>query len=121
MFQAQKEEKLRKLNADYEARHLEDSARYDAQVERSKILVAKANLEYENVEQKTTLRIQSLELQNRMSKVRFYSQVLSFILFAKCQGKNRTTRAGKSRVSQPLRRSHQSLLKLMVLKNLIFY
>ena len=101
MFQAQKEEKLRKLNADYEARHLEDSARYDAQVERSKILVAKANLEYENVEQKTTLRIQSLELQNRMTKVSFYSQVLSFILFAKCQEKNRTTRAGKSRVSQP--------------------
>jgi hypothetical protein len=81
MLQAQNEEKLRKSNADYEARHHEDNDRYDALVERSNILVAKANEEIEKLEQETTLRITCLEVENKKTKVSFFltSFHLSFL------------------------------------------
>jgi hypothetical protein len=81
MLQAQNEEKLRKSNADYEARHHEDNDRYDALVERSNSLVAKANEEIEKLEQETTLRIRCLEVENKKTKVSFFltSFHLSFL------------------------------------------
>ena len=82
MLQAQKEEKLRKKNDELESRHNEDAARFDALVRRSNTLVAKANVKIETLEQDTTLRISCLEVEKRKSKVSFFSQVLSFILFS---------------------------------------
>jgi len=75
MLLGQNEEKLRKSNADYEARHHEDNDRYDALVERSNSLVAKANEEIEKLEQETTLRIRCLEVENKKTKLELTSTV----------------------------------------------
>jgi len=70
MLQAQKEEKLLKKNDDLESRHNEDTARFDALVRRSNILVAKANVKIETLEEETTLRISCLEVEKRKSKLK---------------------------------------------------
>jgi hypothetical protein len=117
MLQAQKEEKLRKKNDDLESRHNKDTARFDALVRRSKTLVAKANMKIDTLEQETTLRISCLDVENRKSKVSFFSQVfhLSFLgQAAYYSGKNCATRAGNSRVNHYVRRSRR-------LGSLIFY
>merc|ERR1712037_966357 len=75
MLLGQNEKKLRKSNADYEARHHEDNDRYDALVERSNSLVAKANEEIEKLEQETTLRIRWLEVENKKTKLELTSTV----------------------------------------------
>lgn len=78
LLQAQNEQKLRKSNADYEARHHEDTERFDALVERSNTLVAKANEEIEKLEQETTLRIRCLEVENKKNKLELSSTVDKF-------------------------------------------
>lgn len=71
LLQAQNEEKLRKYSADLEARHQEDLDRYDALLERSNLLVAKANEEIEMNEQNTTVKIRCLEVDNKKKDVSF--------------------------------------------------
>jgi hypothetical protein len=81
MLQAKVEENLRKKNEDNEARHQKDNDRFDDLVERSNILVAKANVEIEKLEQETTLRLRLLEAENKKTKVSFFltSFHLSFL------------------------------------------
>ena len=74
LLQAQNEEKLRKYNADLESRHQEDLDRYDALLERSNLLVAKANEEIEMNEQNTTVKIRCLEVDNKKKDVSFTVQ-----------------------------------------------
>jgi len=73
MLQAKVEENLRKKNEDNEARHQYDNDQFDALVVRSNILVAKANVEIEKLEQETTLRLRLLEAENKKTKLELTS------------------------------------------------